>query len=549
MQDPPPTTERNLYDILGAKGTETKEELKQLYAGLAKKYHPDRLRHADTSSSTMNNNTTSSTVTTDSSSSLSSSSSFTHDFTEIAAAYKTLANPKERKRYDRSLQAAQFSRDVSKWAEDWGRQAAPAVNQVLDQVAVPFLRRTTATTLAGIQAMSSDFSANRNSNSAAAAAAAVAGNATDTETRTSNNSTTTTATTTSSSQPSDLRQTFEKAIAAAKRAGKYVDSMELVEKSEELEQRVSTTRQQASAILEQRQRLMERRIQLTLHTPQSGLTSTDALFCLSEFNKTTRLDELTMMDRLLLRNTVRDEIEQLRTLELEYVDSQRQDIVTQTEYQKQMQQQVKLQMDLKQAKTVEADARLALERAVAMVAATKSQLNQAVNDLALAKSQMEDTTSKLERKSHLLETQSERVRRHLMRKEKTVQEITNNNVNNNKSISSDNHNTTSSSSSINATTTATAAEVASETDVPLTSSSSSSPLSLDDNDETTTTTTQTILSEIDSLKAQERQLTHQYEQLEASASKMTAKAQALQHRAKEWKTWSSSSSWSLSWSS
>ncbi|GKY95899.1 hypothetical protein MPSEU_000550500 [Mayamaea pseudoterrestris] len=460
-------TERTLYEILGANGSETKRELKLLYTTLAKQHHPDALRKNATSDN--DNNMTATTNTTIPFSST--------DFSEIAAAYKTLADPKQRIKYDRSLQAARFSRNVVSWADRLGRKAAPAMTQVLDQVAVPFLRRTTATTLAGLQAVSQEYYANNNNMQK------LSNNAT---TLSSGNTTNdANATFTSSGGSTDLRQTFEKAMAAAKRAGKCVDSMELTEKSAELYLRANETLAQARAVHEKRRQLAERRIQLAIHVPQSGLTAEDALYCLSEFN-VTRLDELTMMDRLLLRNTVKDEIESLKKAENEYVESQQADSVAQAAYQKTLQQQVTLQMELKRAKVAEANARLALERALAQVAVTKASLNKVADALCFAKTELETTSSRMERRSHFLATQSERVRRHLVRKEKT--------------------------------------EVRGAADI---LSDVSNHMDHDDSDK--------YLQEIERLRNEERTLAAEYEQLEATAARYTSRANVLTQRAQEWK--------------
>lgn len=451
----PESPDKTLYEILGAKGTETKAELKQLYTALAKRHHPDaeqRSRSIDSVSFRPTNTSTAVTV----------------DFSEIAAAYKTLSDPKQRKRYDRSLQAAQFSKDVQRWADAFGRQAAPAVNQVLDQVAVPFLRRTTATTLAGIQAVSKDLASSSRSRRTNLSSAANGTNVTGTE---------------QSTGSADLLSTFEKAMAAAKRAGKYVDSIELIEKSQELEQRAEQTRQEALLVDDTRKQITERRIHLSIHTPQSGLSSTDALSCMADMNETTRFDELTMMDRLLLRNTVQDEIENLQKAENEFLESQEADKAAQAEYQRVFQQQVKLQLDLKQAKAAEAEARLALQRAIEQVAETKASLGRVADSMSFAKAEVEASSTKMERKSHFLLTQSERVRRHLVRKEKTVHEMR-------------------------------GTEIQTEA-------------AADDS--------KNALQEIERLKDEERMLASKHDQLEATCARLLSRASVLKERAQAWK--------------
>jgi DnaJ-class molecular chaperone len=63
-------------------------------------------------------------------------------FSEIVSAYKLLSDSKERKRYDRSLVAESFKREVEKAAEEVGNSAGPQI--------FAMLRRTRVTTNAVI---------------------------------------------------------------------------------------------------------------------------------------------------------------------------------------------------------------------------------------------------------------------------------------------------------------------------------------------------------------------------------------------------------------
>ena len=114
IQEPSQVVERTLYDILGATPEDTKAELKRKYVVLAKQTHPDAVR--DGSSSDI-------------------------EFSQIAAAYKVLSDPKQKRRYDRRLKAEAFSRELQELAGGFAEKAAPQVQNMLDTVAVPFLRR------------------------------------------------------------------------------------------------------------------------------------------------------------------------------------------------------------------------------------------------------------------------------------------------------------------------------------------------------------------------------------------------------------------------
>jgi curved DNA-binding protein CbpA len=91
-------TTLNLYEVLGAHGNETKSELKHLYTQLAKQCHPDA------TASTSNNSL---------------------EFTHAAAAWGVLRHSKERRRYDRTLQAERLRDAIVAWADQAVNAAAP----------------------------------------------------------------------------------------------------------------------------------------------------------------------------------------------------------------------------------------------------------------------------------------------------------------------------------------------------------------------------------------------------------------------------------------
>jgi DnaJ domain len=175
--------ERTLYEILEASPTSTRDELKKKYVELAKLSHPDAqigmLGITDAP-----------------------------DFGEIAAAWRVLGDSKSRRRYDRELQYKEWAESASKYANEKMEEAVPAVAKIMDDLALPFLRRTAATTVAVSQAVSNialgdstpkekDETENRNYFSVA----------------------------------------FMNAIRAGQKAGRAIDTLELNEKSAELLQR------------------------------------------------------------------------------------------------------------------------------------------------------------------------------------------------------------------------------------------------------------------------------------------------------------------------
>jgi DnaJ-class molecular chaperone len=174
--------EKTLYELLNAPTTATRAELKKGYVELAKLSHPDaRIGKTEVNEEVP-------------------------DFGEIAAAWRVLGDSRTRKRYDRDLRAKEFAETAQRFANKRLEEAVPAVAAMLDKVAVPFLRRTKATTWAVGQAVAKGVSnisqkpSDRNSNQA-------------------------------------LTSAFVDAIEAGQQAGRVIDSIELNEKSLELEER------------------------------------------------------------------------------------------------------------------------------------------------------------------------------------------------------------------------------------------------------------------------------------------------------------------------
>ena len=129
-----PKGERTFYDILGVSPNASKVELKQSYIKLARVTHPDAL---------IGSNSTGGDTST--------------EFSEIARAWKVLSNEKDRRRYDRSLVAEDFKKNVEKVASSVVETAAPRVKKAFDDFAMPFLRRTTVTTVATVSAAVDTF--------------------------------------------------------------------------------------------------------------------------------------------------------------------------------------------------------------------------------------------------------------------------------------------------------------------------------------------------------------------------------------------------------
>ena len=123
QEDPSPEDEikeLNYYDVLGASPDESRSELKKKYITLARLSHPD----AQIGGSNSDENV---------------------DFQTVTEAWRTLGNPKYRKRYDRYLKAKQWGEAAQRLTNERLEQVAPMASSFMDNLAVPFLRKTSAT--------------------------------------------------------------------------------------------------------------------------------------------------------------------------------------------------------------------------------------------------------------------------------------------------------------------------------------------------------------------------------------------------------------------
>jgi curved DNA-binding protein CbpA len=108
--------EKTLYEILGARPTAPRTELKRCYFKLAKATHPDALIGRDNVDKAN-----------------------TDDFNDIAAAWRILGDEKLRKRYDFDLRAKAFADKAQRFADEKLEEAAPVVSAMVDNVAATTL--------------------------------------------------------------------------------------------------------------------------------------------------------------------------------------------------------------------------------------------------------------------------------------------------------------------------------------------------------------------------------------------------------------------------
>ena len=125
-QSSSPSKLKDLYGILDADPTMTKSQIKQRYLSLSKRSHPDSAAYDSTLS-----------------------------FNEISAAYRTLSDDKSRKRYDRQVAAEEFKGDVVAYASEVAKEYGPVARKLYDEWALPWIKRTTAGTVAGLSVLGS----------------------------------------------------------------------------------------------------------------------------------------------------------------------------------------------------------------------------------------------------------------------------------------------------------------------------------------------------------------------------------------------------------
>ncbi|KAK1747048.1 DnaJ domain-containing protein [Skeletonema marinoi] len=116
----PRLPEKNLYDILGAKQSMSRQDIKRQYITLAKEYHPD-----------------------------SAGPEYVDRFDEIARAWDVLSDSTARRAYDRELAAEKFKDDIVQRASTVANEYGPTARAFYEDFALPFLRRTATTTMAG----------------------------------------------------------------------------------------------------------------------------------------------------------------------------------------------------------------------------------------------------------------------------------------------------------------------------------------------------------------------------------------------------------------
>lgn len=356
-----PGSNRTLYDVLQCSPNATRAEMKRSYVALARQTHPDALLALDPNSVP------------------DSATADLPDFNEVARAWKTLSDPRERKRYDRSLEADRISRDIEDAASRAARAAAPRVRNIIDNVALPLLRRTTATTVASIEAARRDLNG---------------------------------------TSGGDIGSAFASAVRASRNARRAIDRMELTEKSEDLESRAAEETEKANRLRDELSEVLDRRLGLALRTPGASLSSLEALKILDGFNT---VDSVSLMESIvMLRKTLTAEIAALEEAEKEYFELFDEKAKAQKEYQ--VRTEALEQAEVNAAAAVEAErrAREALVAAQELVASSQQSLTDCTKALGEVEASTKRASAESDRSGNALKRSQERVRKALLRKEEAL---------------------------------------------------------------------------------------------------------------------------------
>jgi curved DNA-binding protein CbpA len=216
-------TAKSLYDVLGTAPTASLNELKSKYKALARVQHPDVIGLQNGGGSGDGNSDA---------------------FIEIAAAYQLLKDPAKRRQYDRSLQAASFSHSISQFVNE--TNVVPNAVSLLEDIALPLFRKTTATTLAGMQAATQKSTTSKGGNG-----------------KNNNNN-------------QGGGNWWQRVIQAATTASRSMDVMELRDKAAVLEEEAVSEYEAAVALQQTIQDVVRQRLHFAVATPGSIITSDEA---------------------------------------------------------------------------------------------------------------------------------------------------------------------------------------------------------------------------------------------------------------------------------
>ena len=198
--------------------------------------------------------------------------------------------------------------------------------------------------------------------------------------------------------------------------------MELLAKSQSLEERAVQESQAAAEMKQQFQDILQRRLHLALHTPLSGLTAAEASVILQDLNQTADVTE-NWSPLAILRNSVLSEIDVLGKAESAFLTAQKADSQAQDVYRDTVQRRVQNVEELSAAIAHEDAARRAWVAAQEQVQNCRKALVDTTRALAQAEIHAKKSDYELELQQVQLERQAEKVRKVLKQKEQKVRQV------------------------------------------------------------------------------------------------------------------------------
>lgn len=353
-----------LYEILQVPQNATRQELRKQYLTQAKSLHPD------------------------SSSSIAkriidvAGQEIEIEFTQVVSAWKILSDPIERKRYDRKLQADAITGGVGRAAEQFGKRTAPYMKQVFENVAIPLIRRTSATTQAIINAASEDIAQQQKQKQ-------------------------------NNTKDVDLRKIALSAFEASQKANLEIDRYELELKLKELDKKYQDDTAHLAKLESQIEETTQKRLRVALRVPKENMSAQDALSVWESLNLTDR--------RSLFQPTpVQFKIEQLEVAESDYNIKKEERDRFEAEYER-----CKRAVDeanRKAKKAVEKVERLKkdLLESKEEVMQSRKQLSDYTKNMTTLETTLRRTSADVEKLSSALEKRREVVKATLLEKEESV---------------------------------------------------------------------------------------------------------------------------------
>jgi len=342
---------KTLYEILGAPATASRDELKKCYVEKAKLSHPDaQISYGSNSTEQL-------------------------DFNEIAQAWNILGDSKLRKRHDRELQAQAFSESAQRFANENLERAVPAMADMMDNIAAPFLRRTTATTWAVGQVVAKEVTSYEN----------VA-----------------------------LSDTLKKAVQASQEVSRFMDSVDLSEKSKDFEDQAQDQIDRGNEIDDELDALTEHRLLATLQSKDFFLSSQEATGVLNRLS--IESENPTILGRAMMRNTIEQDIHSLQVAEAKFTEKLKEYEMTDKEWNDLLKKQDEAKMNLSKRRLEELEARRALELAQKGVTEAKSQLLTSTNALRGIEQRVRRSAFEMDRTTLTLSQRQEKVRASLKKK-------------------------------------------------------------------------------------------------------------------------------------